>query len=328
MLAKGSHWRIVAALVSLWVLAGVRAAPADEYPSRVIRIVVPTSPSTPPDIIARIVAKELTQDEGWQVIIENKPGGSQTIGAADVIRQPADGYSILAMTMPLAAAPALFPDLGLKLDSQLTPIVQASISYNALVVNPSVPAQSVSQLVGLLQQQPDKLTFSSGGFGTPAHLIGELFKLQAGVRAVHVPYQQMPQAIGDLLNGTNQYMFITILPVVELIKTGRLRALAVTGPRRVEALKEVPTVVEAGFPGLVAEDWVGFAVRSGTPPEISDKLNRAINKVLQKEEVRGSFTKVGADVVGGDAKTFGAFFASELAKWNKVVKDAGIKVAQ
>ena len=142
-----------------------------------------------------------------------------------------------------------------------------STSYNVLVVHPSVPVHSVAELVAYLKAQPDKYTFSSGGFGTPAHLAGELFKVQTGVKATHVPYQALPQAIGDLIGGTNQYMFVTTLPVIDLIATGKLRALAVTAPQRVPVLKDVPTVVEQGFPELVVQDWVGYLVKSGTPEE-------------------------------------------------------------
>src|SRR5262249_8462663 len=144
------------------------------------------------------------------------------------------------------------------LSKDFAPVIKISTSYNVLVVHPSLPAHSVSELVELLKRKPDKLTFSSGGFGTPAHLIGEMFKLRTGVRATHVPYQQFPQAIGDLISGTNQYMFVTSLPVIDLIKTGKLRALAVTGPKRLAVLPAVPTIVEQGFPDLVVEDWVGF----------------------------------------------------------------------
>jgi tripartite-type tricarboxylate transporter receptor subunit TctC len=208
------------------------------------------------------------------------------------------------------------------------PVIKASVSYNVLVVNPSVPATSVAELVALLKSQPDKLTFSSGGFGTPAHLIGEQFKLQTGTRAQHVPYAQFPQAIGDLLNGTNSFMFVTMLPVVDLIKTGKLRALAVTGPKRVSALPDVPTIVEAGFPSLVVEDWVGFAVRRGAPKETISQLNGAINRALQKTSVRETFAKLGAEPVGGSPEEFGELVKSQVQHWKKVVADAGIRVQQ
>src|SRR5260370_30293061 len=163
------------------------------------------------------------------------------------------------MLVPSVAAPWLVPKISFNLDKDFEPVIKATVSYNVLVVNPSVPAKTVAELVALLKSQPDKLTFSSGGFGTPAHLIGEQFELQTGTKAQHIPYAQFPQAIGDLLNGTNAFMFVTMLPVVDLIKTGKLRALAVTGPRRVAVLPDVPTIVETGLPSLVVEGWVCVA---------------------------------------------------------------------
>ncbi|MET0867706.1 MAG: tripartite tricarboxylate transporter substrate-binding protein, partial [Pseudorhodoplanes sp.] len=201
-------------------------------------------------------------------------------------------------------------------------------SYNVLVVHPGLAAKNVAELVALLKSNPDKYNFSSGGFGTPAHLIGEMFKLETGVKATHVPYQQFPQAIGDLLNGTNQYMFITTLPVVELIAAGKLRALAVTGPKRLESMKDVPTIVEQGFPNLVVEDWVGFAVKTGTPKEIVETLNKAINAALEKPNVRAALAKVGADPAGGSPEAYGALLNAQVAYWAKVVKESGMKLPQ
>ena len=275
-----------------------------------------------------MVAAELSDSEGWRVVVENRPGALQTLAAADVLKQDPDGYSVLVISLPLIAAPALMPNLGLQLQTDLVPVIKVAVSYNVLVVNPSVQAKSVSELVSLLKSQPDKLTFSSGGFGTPAHLIGEMFKLQTGVRATHVPYQQFPQAIGDLINGTNQYMFIAMLPVVDLINSGKLRALAVTAPKRVPALKDVPTIVEEGFPDLVVEDWTGFAVKNGTPSDIVLRLNQAINKALATPKVRESFAKLGAEPAGGTSAEYADLFKSQLAHWGKVVKDAGIKMQQ
>jgi tripartite-type tricarboxylate transporter receptor subunit TctC len=309
-------------------MTGMAEAQSQSFPSGTIRLVAPNSPSTPPDIISRIIAKELSQAEGWRVIVENRPGGVSTIAANDVLGQPADGHSLLAMSVPSTAAQTLVPNISYHLDTDFEPVIKASVSYNVLVVNPSVPAHTVAELIALLKSQSDKLTFSSGGFGTPAHLIAEQFKLQTGVRAQHVPYQQFPQAIGDLLNGTNTFMFITMLPVIDLIKTGKLRALAVTAPSRLPLLTEVPTIVEAGFPSLVIEDWTGFAVKRGTPKGIVTRLNAAINKALATPAVRDAFAKLGAEAAGGSSDQYGDLVKQQLAHWNKVVTDANIKVSQ
>jgi tripartite-type tricarboxylate transporter receptor subunit TctC len=248
--------------------AAHRPAFAQPYPSSVIRIVVPYSASTPPDILARIVATALSEGEGWNVIVENKPGAVMTIGTNEVLKQPADGYTLLSITAPFAAVPALVPDAKFKIETDFVPLIQVGTAYNVLVVNPSVPVNSVAELIAYLKKDPGKHTFSSGGFGTPAHLLGELFKLETGVQATHVPYTQFPQAIADLISGVNTYQFITILPVVQHINTGKLRALAVMGRNRVGVLKDVPTIVEVGYPKLAAEDWAGILVKTGTPPAV------------------------------------------------------------
>jgi tripartite-type tricarboxylate transporter receptor subunit TctC len=301
---------------------------AQPYPSNMIRILVPSPAGTPPDIMGRIIGSELGESEGWRVIVENKPGAIQTIGLGEVLKQPADGYTIASIALPSSAAPALLPNVSFRLDADFAPVIKLATAYHVLVVHPSVPANSLAELVALLKSQPDKYQFSSGGFGTPAHLAGEMFKLQTGVRATHVPYQTLPRAIGDLINGTNHYQFISPLPVLELIAAGKLRALAVTGPNRLPALKDVPTVGEAGFPDLIIQDWFGFLVKSGTPKEIIVQLNEAINKALTKPRVRDAIAKLAAEAAGGSPAEFGQFLGSQLAHWSKVVKDSGIKMHQ
>jgi tripartite-type tricarboxylate transporter receptor subunit TctC len=269
--------------------AAMQAA-AEVYPSNVIRLVTGAPAGTSPDIIARIVANELSESEGWRIVVENKPGGIASPAAADVLKQPADGYSIV-ITALAHSAPALLPNIGYRLDTGFIPVIRLVTGHMVLVVNPSVPARSLRELVAVLKAQPNKLNFSSGGFGTPAHLAGEMLKLQTGVRVAHVSYRSPPHAIADLVNGTNHYQFAGPSAVVDLIAAGRLRALAVTGPNRIPALKDVPTVAEEGYPELVLEDWPGLIVKSGTPQHIVIRLNQAVNRALAKPHVREALAR-------------------------------------
>ena len=313
-------------LAAISVLAAPSDAQSQAFPSGPIRIFVPTAPSTPPDIISRVIANEMAKSEGWKVVVENHPGAVMTIAGSEVLKRPADGMSIFAMSVPVTAAPAFLPNMPFQLAKDFAPVIKVATSYNVLVVHPSVAANSVNELVDLIKRNPDKLSFSSGGFGTPAHLIGELFKMRTGVHATHVPYQQFPQAIGDLISGTNQFMFVTSLPVVDLIASGRLRALAVTAPKRIPILEGVPTIVEQGFPELVVEDWVGFAVKAGTPDDIVMRLNAAINRALAQPSVREAFAKLGAEPAGGTAVAYGELVNAQLVRWAKVVNDSGMKM--
>jgi tripartite-type tricarboxylate transporter receptor subunit TctC len=318
----------LAALLALFTTGVATPAAAQPYPNGLIRIVVPVPVGAPPDIITRIIANELSQSEGWRIVVENKPGAIGTIGGAEVLRQPADGHTIISLGLPEAVAPALLSNIGFRVDTDFMPVIKVMTANQVLVVNPAVPAASLQELVALLKANPDRYTFSSGGFGTPAHLAGELFKQQAGVRAVHVPYQALPQAIGDLVNGTNSYQFITPLPVLDLVASGKLRALAVTSSARMDALKDIPSATEAGFPGLIVQDWMGFQVKRGTPDDIVARLNEAINKALTRQGVRAAFAKIAAEPAGGSAAEFGAHIKAQMVYWDKVAKDAGIRIQQ
>jgi tripartite-type tricarboxylate transporter receptor subunit TctC len=325
------HMRYLGYASAVGLLFAVTAASpilAQSYPSGLIRIVVAAASGTPPDIISRLVANDVAQSEGWRVIVENKPGAMQTLAVAEVSKQLADGQTVMSLSLPGMLAPALLQNVTFRLDKDFAPVVKLSTSHNVLVVHPSLPVHSLSELVAHLKTHPDKLTYSSGGFGTPAHLAGELFKLRTGVRATHVPYQALPQAIGDLISGTNQFMFVTTLPVIDLIATGKLRALAVTAPERVAALKDVPTVGEAGFPELVVQDWVGYLVKTGTPNDAVIRLNESINKTLAKPAVKEAFAKLGAEPAGGSPGEFSQFIATQAAYWAKVVTDSGMKMHQ
>jgi tripartite-type tricarboxylate transporter receptor subunit TctC len=306
----------------------VFASPAatQTYPSSMIHMIVPSVAGTPPDIMGRIIANEVSETENWRIIVENKAGAIQTIGLAETLKQPADGYTLAAVALGASAAPALMPNISFRLGTDFAPVIKLASAYHVLVVTPSLPVKSLADFVSLLKDQPDQMTFSSGGFGTPAHLAGEMFKLQTGVRSTHVPYQGLSKAIADLMNGTNQYQFITPLPVIELINAGKLRALAVTGPTRSPALPDVPTVAEAGFPNLIIQDWFGIVVKTGTPNANVARLNEAMNKALAKPRVREAIGKMGAEPAGGTAQEFGTFLRSQIEHWGKVVKDSGIKM--
>jgi tripartite-type tricarboxylate transporter receptor subunit TctC len=319
--------RLAIPLAVIGVGASVPAV-AQSYPSGMIRFVTAGPVGSPQDILIRIVANELGQSEGWQIVVENKFGGLGMIAAGEVLKQPADGQTIRDVSLGTTVIPALKPDIGFQVVTDFVPVIKLSSEYHVLVVNPAVPAKSMAELVALLKSQPDKFNFSSGGFGTPAHLAGELFRLQTGARVAHVPYKAGGQMITDLINGTNHYQFITTLPVLDLIATGKLRALAVTGPQRMPALKDVPTVVEEGFPELVIQNWNGLMVKRGTPDAIVIRLNEAINKALAKPAVREAFAKIAAEPAGGSPAELGALIKSEIAHWGKVVKDAGIKIRE
>ena len=302
------------------------SAHAQSYPSRPIRIIVPASVSTPPDIVTRIAVNAINESEGWNMVVENRPGAGQVLGAREVLKQSADGYTLLTVGFPLTVSQTLVPDAGFDLNTDFAPVSQLAISGNVLVVNLSTPAKTVSELVEYLKANPDKGTFSSGGVGTPAHVIGELFKLKTGVQTTHVPYTEFPRAISDLLQGVNTCQFMAVAPVLGFIKSGQLRALAVTPAKRIPQLPDVPTLAEAGHPELTSFDWVGLSARAGTPPDTITRLNAAANKVLKDPKVAEAFEKVGSEAAGGTPQQLGDLVKSQVALWAKVVSDAGLKL--
>jgi tripartite-type tricarboxylate transporter receptor subunit TctC len=322
-----SRRRVV--MAGLLLSAMGAAAWAEPFPgNKVIRIFVPTGAGSPPDAIGRIVANALGEAEGWRVVVENRPGALQSLAMADVLKQPADGLSIFPMSLGAIATPALMPEKGLRLETDFAPVVKIASGYTVLVVHPSVPATTLPELIALLKSQPDKLNYSAPPFGAPGHLLAEMFRIETGTSFAHVLYSQSHQRTVDLLSGRTQFAFYNTPVILDLVATGRLRALALAGPKRIAALKDVPTVGEAGFPNLVAEDFVGFAVRAGAPEESVRRLNAAVNHALANPAVREKFVNLGYEAAGGTPDELGRLIACQATYWGRIVKESGIRLPQ
>ena len=295
------------------------------YPDKPIRVVVPTSAGTPIDLVTRIVTTRMSKDLGQAIIVDNKVGASGTVGGQDVLRSPADGYTLMTVFMPMSVAPSILKSVPFDLRKDFTSVGQTVWSYNVLVTNLSVPARTPAELIALLKAQPGKLSYPSGGLGTPAHVAGELFKIESEVFALHVPYNQFGQAITDLVGGTHQFMFAASAAVVPFIESNRLRALAVTGTKRIPALPQVPTLLELGFKNLVIRDWQGLMVRNGTPADIVARLSASVTVALADPAVQQSLANLGVDPAGGSAAELSALIDSEIKRWADVAKRQGLK---
>lgn len=298
---------------------------AQAYPTKPVRLIVPSSVGTPVDLLSRVVAARMAVDLGQPVVVENKTGAGGIVGAQEVLRQPADGYTLLSLYMGMTITQSIFRNVSFDLRRDFAPVGQTLFSYNVLVTNPNVPAKTAKELEALVKAKPNQINFASGGIGSPAHVAGELFAQKTGMRLMHVPYLTFPQAIGDLMGGQVQMMFAASAPVIGQIEAGKLRALAVTGARRIPALKDVPTMEEAGFPDFVMRDWQGVLVKAGTPPEVVQRLNAAVRKALDSEEVKLTFSKLGADPTPSSPAEFASLIAQDVENWGRLAKTANIR---
>lgn len=315
------RWRFIA-LVLLFIpmLLGAGNAPGQSYPNKPIRIVT-SVPGSGNDLVARVVAQGLTPSLGQQVIVDNRGVVAMEI----VAKAPRDGYTLLAFGSPLWILPLLRSDAGWDPIKDFHPVILATSSPNILVVHPSVQATSVKELIALAKARPGQLNYASAGPGSIAHISAELFKSMAQVDILHIPYKGTGSAFNDLIGGQVQLMFSTAAAVTGHVKSGRLRALAVTSIKPSALAPGLPTVAASGLPGYDAASMVGVLVPAGTPRAIVNHLNKDIALVLDKPDVKERLFTTGSEIVGGTPEEFGAIMKSEIARLGKVIKDAGIR---
>jgi tripartite-type tricarboxylate transporter receptor subunit TctC len=301
-----------------------RLAWGQAYPTRPVRIIVGAAPSGSFDIMARLIGQRLSEQLGQPFVIDNRPGAVGNIATEAVVRSPADGYTLLLVGAPHAINATLYDKLNFNFIRDIAPVAGIDREPLVMAVNPSVPARTVPEFIAYAKANPGKISMASAGNGTPSHVSGELFKMMAGVNMVHVPYRGGGPALPDLLAGQVQVMFPSMSSSIEYVRTGKLRALAVTTATRSDALPQVSTVSDF-VPGFEATLWTGIGAPKNTPADIVDKLNREINAGLADPTIKARLADLGGTPLVGSPADFGKLIADETEKWAKVVKFAGIK---
>jgi len=298
---------------------------AQSYPAKSIRILIGFSPGGGADVVARSLSPQLVETLGQQIVVENRPGANGIIAAELAAKAPPDGYTLLVAPGNYAFAPAMNAKLPFDMATAFAPVSQLAETPLLVVVHPSLPVKNMQQLIALAKSYPKKLSYASGGIGGSGHLAVELFSTMTQVQAVHVPYKGTGAAITDLIGGQVPLCFCTLPSVFPHVKSGRLRALAVTTARRTASAPDIPTVAEAGVPGYEMSQWYGLLAPAGTPTPIIERLNSEIGKALKHPELRSRLQSEGAEAVGSSPQEFGAFFKAEIVKWTRIVQSAGMR---
>ena len=318
-------WMVTGVLVGLAAAFHAPVAMAQDYPTRPIRLVIPYPPGGGNDTLGRIIAQRLSTTLGQQVFVENRPGAGGNLGTEQVAHAKPDGYTL---TLGFVANMAMTPHLGkVNYDpmKDFAPISMVAQGYQILVVNPAFAAKSVPELVALAKAKPGALNFASGGNGSPLHLAGELFKIAEGIDMQHIPYKGSSPAAAAVIAGETQMVFGGVVSSLPFVKSGRLRALAVTSPKRIDASPETPTMLELGYPGVEASSWYGLFAPAGTPPAIIQRLNREMVALGKVAEHREQLDKQGQESVYSTPEELAAFVKSEYVKWGRVIKTAKIE---
>ncbi len=316
----------VIAAVGLLCMQPAHAQPSAsaEFPSKPITIVVPYTPTSGADVVARVVGPRMTRRLGQPIVVDNRPGASGTIGTGAVVRAAADGHTLLMSADTITMIPALYRKLPFSPAKDLIPIGRAATGTLALVVNPSLPASSVAELIALAKKKPGRYTYASPGIGTPQHISMELFRQSSGIDLLHVAYKGMANALTDLVGGQVDAAFVSLNVVMPHIATGRVRLLAIADNKRSPLAPSVPTFREAGFAELSQPSWVGLFAPAGTPPAVVDKLHGALSEALREPEVQASLQQQGLRVSMASPAELAKEMQQDLARWKQVITAAGI----
>jgi tripartite-type tricarboxylate transporter receptor subunit TctC len=306
------------------VLMALAPAGAQDYPNRPVRLIIPFPPGGSNDVVGRLVANQLSEKLGHKVFVDNRGGAGGVLGTEAAAHAAPDGYTLLVVSIAHAVNPALYK-LSYDPIKSFAPVSIMATGPNVLVVNPTLPAKTVQELLALVKAKPGSVDYASAGVGSFQHLGGELFKLVAGVNLQHVPYKGGGPAMQDVIAGHVKVMFSSLVQTTPFIQSGQLRPLGVGGAKRNPVLPDVPTIQEAGVPGYVADNWWGIVAPAGTPQPIVDKLYKDIQDVLKSPELTAAFAREGAAAVTMTTAEFGKYMEAEMTKWGRVVKEGNIR---